>query len=113
MTELTTAFALDWLEEKVDKVRDDIYYHYYEYPGVHNVKRHYGIRTERYKLIHFYYDCDEWEFYDLQSDPEEVNNLVGDTDYSEIISGLKERLDEMRRAYRVPEEDSVLKDFLK
>jgi hypothetical protein len=45
--------------------RDAIYYHYYEYPSVHMVKRHYGVRTDRYKLIHFYYDVDEWEMYDL------------------------------------------------
>ena len=40
--------------------RDALYYHYYEYPGIHMVKRHFGVRTKRYKLIHFYYDVDEW-----------------------------------------------------
>ena len=49
--------------------RTAMYYHYYEYPAVHSVKRHYGIRTERYKLIHFYNDIDEWELYDLKTDP--------------------------------------------
>jgi len=48
--------------------RDAIYYTYYEYPSVHMVKRHYGVRTDRYKLIHFYYDIDEWEMYDLEKD---------------------------------------------
>ena len=43
------------------KWRDAIYYTYYEYPSVHMVKRHYGVRTDRYKLMHFYYDVDEWE----------------------------------------------------
>jgi arylsulfatase A-like enzyme len=43
--------------------RKEHYYHYYEYPGVHSVRRHYGISTSRYKLIHFYYDIDEWELY--------------------------------------------------
>ena len=42
--------------------RDAIYYTYYEYPGEHNVARHNGVRTERYKLIHFYYDYEKWEF---------------------------------------------------
>ena len=45
--------------EKVEW-RDALYYHYYEYPGAHSVKRHYGVRTDRYKLIHFYNDIDEW-----------------------------------------------------
>jgi len=53
---------------KTDKWRDAVYYTYYEYPAVHMVKRHYGIATERYKLIHFYYDIDEWEMYDLKTD---------------------------------------------
>ena len=56
--------------EKVQNWRDGIYYHYYEYPhGWHSVKRHYGIRTDRYKLIHFYNDIDKWELYDLENDP--------------------------------------------
>jgi len=45
--------------------RKSMYHHYYEYPGWHIVKRHYGVRTERYKLIHFYHDIDAWEMYDL------------------------------------------------
>ena len=54
-----------------------MYYHYYEYPYYHHVQPHYGIRTDRYKLIHFYYDIDQWELYDLQNDPNELNNLIG------------------------------------
>ena len=53
-------------ENTADNWRDGLYYHYYEYPGFHMVKRHYGVRTDRYKLIHFYYDIDEWELYDLE-----------------------------------------------
>lgn len=57
--------------------RQAIYYHYYEYPhGWHEVKRHLGIRTNRYKLIHFYNDIDEWELYDLQKDPHEMHNRL-------------------------------------
>ncbi|MCK7537964.1 MAG: DUF4976 domain-containing protein [Marinilabiliales bacterium] len=48
---------------------ESVYYHYYEYPDVHMVKRHYGVRTKRYKLIHFYNDIDAWELYDLEKDP--------------------------------------------
>lgn len=52
--------------------RRSMYYHYYEYPAEHSVKRHYGVRTRRYKLIHFYHDIDEWELYDLEKDPQEM-----------------------------------------
>ena len=55
--------------------RQSMYYHYYEYPFYHHVQPHYGIRNERYKLIHFYYDIDQWELYDLEQDPNELNNL--------------------------------------
>ena len=63
--------------------REAVYYHYYEYPAEHSVKRHYGIRTAEYKLIHFYNDIDEWEMYDLRSDPKEMNNLFNRPEYSE------------------------------
>jgi arylsulfatase A-like enzyme len=90
------------LEQKVSKIRDDIYYHYYEYPGWHSVKRHYGIRTERYKLIHFYYDCDYWELYDLKNDPKEMNNIYSNKAYKPIIEKLKKRLTELEKQYKVP-----------
>ena len=79
--------------------RDAIYYHYYEYPGPHNVKRHYGVRTDRYKLIHFYHDVDEWEMYDLQTDPDEMNSIYGSPDYAEVQETLHKRLGELRRQY--------------
>ncbi len=80
--------------------RDAIYYHYYEYPGVHAVKRHYGIRTDRYKLIHFYQDIDEWELYDLEKDPREMNNLYADPSYASIISDLKLNLVKLQKQYQ-------------
>lgn len=79
--------------------RDAIYYHYYEYPGPHNVKRHYGVRTDRYKLIHFYHDVDEWEMYDLQTDPDEMNSIYGNPDYAQIQEMLHKRLGELRKQY--------------
>ena len=79
--------------------RNAAYYHYYEYPGFHMVKRHYGIVTKKYKLAHFYYDIDEWELYDLEKDPLEMNNVYGDPAYAEIVKDLKERLDDLRENY--------------
>ncbi len=79
--------------------REAIYYHYYEYPGWHQVKRHYGLRTRRYKLIHFYYDIDAWEFYDLEQDPHELNNLYHHADYQEIIQNLTAQLRMLQRHY--------------
>ena len=76
-----------------------MYYHYYEYPYYHHVQPHYGIRTDRYKLIHFYYDIDEWELYDLHKDPNELNNLIGNEKYADIISVLKSELYNLKEIY--------------
>jgi arylsulfatase A-like enzyme len=86
--------------------RDAIYYHYYEYPAVHMVRRHYGVRTERYKLIYFY-NIDEWELYDLQRDPNELRSVYGHPFYEDITRELKQKLAELRVKYQVPEEDPV------
>jgi len=80
--------------------RDAVYYHYYEYPGVHMVKRHYGIVTKEYKLIHFYYDVDEWELYDRKKDPQEMNNVYHDSEYADIVKDLNLKLDELRIKYK-------------
>ena len=76
-----------------------MYYHYYEYPYYHRVQPHYGIRNKRYKLIHFYYDIDVWEFYDLQKDPLEMNNLINDTSYFKIIKSLKTEIYDLKKSY--------------
>jgi arylsulfatase A-like enzyme len=86
--------------------RDAIYYHYYEFPAVHSVQRHYGVRTDRYKLIH-YYLIDEWELFDLQTDPDELHSVYDNPGYAEVRRGLAIRLAELRAQYRVPEEDPV------
>ncbi len=79
--------------------RQAIYYHYYEYPAVHMAKRHYGIRTRRFKLIHFYYDIDAWELYDLEKDPRELDNVYGDPSYLDIRQELSEQLKEIQASY--------------
>ncbi len=75
-----------------ERWRDAVYYHYYEWPFWHHVQPHYGMRTDRYKIAHFYYNMDEWEFYDLEQDPHELHNAIDDTLYAAIIEKMKARL---------------------
>ena len=84
--------------------RDAVYYHYYEYPAIHMVKRHYGIVTKEYKLAHFYYDVDEWELYDRLKDPQELNNVYNDPAYADVVKDLKEKLADLRVKYKDSEE---------
>jgi len=85
-----------------------MYYHYYEYPFWHRVQPHYGIRNNRYKLIHFYYDVDVWEFYDLEEDPNELNNLIESTDHQDIIAQMKDKLNKLQVKYG---DDKSLAEF--
>lgn len=80
--------------------RDAVYYHFYEYPSVHMVKRHYGIVTKEFKLVHFYYDIDEWELYDRINDPQEMNNVFNKPEYKAIAESLKTQLKELRIKYK-------------
>jgi arylsulfatase A-like enzyme len=80
--------------------RKAVYYHYYEYPSVHMVKRHYGIVTKEYKLAHFYYDVDEWELYDRKNDQKEMKNVYNDPEYAEIVVKLKIELEALRVKYK-------------
>lgn len=79
--------------------RPALYYHFYEYPAEHMVKRHYGVRTDRWKLIHFYNDIDCWELYDLENDPHELRNLFGDPAYAGEQNALFEELGRLQREY--------------
>lgn len=85
--------------------RNAIYYHYYDFPAFHMVKRHYGIRTHRYKLMHFYDDIDQWEMYDLQVDPKEISNLYNDPDYAAIQKELHESLTSLQKQYQVTDRE--------
>ncbi len=79
--------------------RNAIYYTFYEYPAEHKVKRHYGVRTDRYKLIHFYHDIDKWELYDLEKDPTEMHNLYEDASYASVKENMHVQLEKMRAKY--------------
>ena len=83
--------------------RESLYYHYYEFPGAHSVRRHYGVRTETHKLIHFY-NLDGWELYDLEKDPNELNSVYGKPEYAALTKELKDELARLRKLYQVPED---------
>ena len=79
--------------------RKSVYYHYYEYPIWHKVQQHYGVKTDRYKLMHFYYSMDEWELYDLKTDPNEMRNIYSEAP-PELIATLKKELETLRKEYK-------------
>ena len=93
--------------ETPDDWRKSIYYHYYEYPSVHMVPRHYGVRSERFKLIYFY-QFDEWEFYDLQEDPDELRNEYANADYADQIAAHKKELTRLREHYKDESDSGVM-----
>jgi len=68
------------------------------------VKRHFGIVSKAYKLVHFYYDVDEWELYDRMKDPSELYNVYDDPAYASIVTQLKLELKDMRIKYQDSEE---------
>lgn len=88
--------------ESPEDWRKSIYYHYYEFPGAHSVRRHYGVRTDRYKLIH-YYRIGEWELFDLTQDPDELKSVYNDPKYAEVQARLSEELKRLRDQYKVTE----------
>jgi len=104
----------DLVSGKTDEYRDAVYYTYYEYPSVHMVKRHYGVANERYKLMHFYYDIDEWEMYDLETDPNEMNSVYGNPEYAEVQTEMHAKLEELREHYGDSDENDkrFLKEYL-
>jgi arylsulfatase A-like enzyme len=77
--------------------RTSFYYHYYEYPVPHRVRPHYGVVTDRYKLVHYYKpDLDEWELLDRQKDPDETRSFYHDPDYAKVVADLKKELARLR-----------------
>ena len=105
-----TSFARNVTEGDSENWDQSMYYHYYEFPFWHHVQPHYGIRNQRYKLIHFYYNVDVWELYDLEEDPNELNNLINDAEYSDLIAEMKIELKAQQEKYG---DDGSLDDFRK
>jgi arylsulfatase A-like enzyme len=84
------------LDGKSADWREDFLYEWFEYPAVHCARKHRGVRTGRWKLIHFWEQPDEWAFYDLQQDPDEMVNLIDDPKHAKRIAQLKTRITELR-----------------
>ena len=89
--------------------RKSLYYQYYEFPGAHSVRRHEGVATKRYKLIHFY-DIGEWEFYDLKKDPSEMQSEYENPKYADKIEELKAELQKLKKQYKVAPAPPMGKD---
>ncbi|MDG1893980.1 MAG: sulfatase [Fuerstiella sp.] len=104
---MTIGFSNKLADYSQPGFRDALYYHYYEFNGerrtAHMVRRHYGVRTDRYKLIHFY-NLDEWELYDLEEDPREMRSRYDDPDYASIVAQLKTRVAGLQKQYQVPDD---------
>jgi len=90
--------------------RETFYYHYYENPGAHNVARHYGVRTGRYKLIH-YYRKDEWELFDLKEDPDELSSVYGASEYADVQERLKRELKRLQQKHDEPNPEQSLQRY--
>ena len=84
--------------------RSSHYYHYYEYPGWNMVHRHAGVNDGRHKLMNFY-DLDEWELYDLETDPQEMQKQYENPEYAGVREQLHAELDRLRQQFEVPENE--------
>lgn len=100
--------------ETPDDWRKSHYYHYYEFfsnrRAAHMVCRHYGVRTARYKLIHFY-NVDEWELFDLEKDPGEMTSVYDDPEYASVVSELKAELTRLQQELEVPDDYGSVESY--
>ncbi|SDE27226.1 sulfatase family protein [Niabella drilacis] len=98
---------LPLLKNKGQQPRDALYYHYYE-AGEHSVIPHFGVRTNRYKLIRFYQLTDKWELFDLEKDPHEMRNVFDDPGYQTVQAALMKRLKELIEEYKDTDAKQIL-----
>jgi arylsulfatase A-like enzyme len=94
--------------------RKSFYYHYYEYPGPHSVAKHYGVVTDRYKLVRFYEkEFDYWELFDREKDPKELVSFYGKAEYATVQKELETELARLRKELKVPDPDPPETDLRK
>jgi arylsulfatase A-like enzyme len=94
--------------------RKSFYYHYYEYPGPHSVAKHYGVVTDRFKLVRFYEkEFDYWELFDTQKDPQELTSVWGKPEYAAAQKELEAELARLRKELKVPDPDPPETDLRK
>ena len=106
MPVLTGKVGPDW--------RKSFYYHYYEYPQPHHVRRHYGVVTDRFKLVHFYApDVDYWELYDREKDPNEMTNMLGKPGYEAIEKELRAEVARLRVELKVADSDKAYEEMIR
>ncbi|ALL05011.1 sulfatase [Pedobacter sp. PACM 27299] len=98
---------LPQLKDSKNAGRKVMFYHYYE-NGEHSVSPHFGIRNSRYKLIRFYKRVNSWELFDLQKDPNELNNLYGQKGYEKITDQMKKELDAQIANYEDQDAAAIL-----
>jgi arylsulfatase A-like enzyme len=85
--------------------RTSFYYHYYEWPAPHHVRPHYGVVTDRYKLVRFYGTGEDYtELFDLEKDPLELKDFSRDPAYAKTKADLEKEMARLRRELKVPEE---------
>jgi arylsulfatase A-like enzyme len=82
--------------------RSTFYYQYYEYPTPHHVRPHHGVVTERYKLVLFEGQPEEWELFDLEKDPRELRSVYNEREYAPTVAILKRELERLRAELKVP-----------
>jgi arylsulfatase A-like enzyme len=76
--------------------RTSMYYRYYHDPGDHNTRAHYGIRTTTHKLIYFW-KKNQWECFDLRSDPHELHNIYDHPAHAKVVTSLKTELARLKK----------------
>ncbi len=83
--------------------RQDFLYEYYEYPGPHSARKNRGVRTERWKYIHFFEEPQEYELYDLQDDPQEMINRINEPEFQPVVERLRQRMQMLRKELKDPD----------
>jgi arylsulfatase A-like enzyme len=94
--------------KRVKGWREYAYYHYYEYPLSHKVAKHFGVSSERYKLIYYYDPVKSWELFDLKKDPQEMKNVYKDPTYQKVVDSMKKQLLKIAKEYKDDEAVEML-----